>query len=88
MARAALERIFERSDVRLLELAALDRLDRAGLLCTPERPRGVVVLPNLCRDNGFDLHLSNIDPDEANRLLDNELGALSAGTVHPRRLYW
>ena len=68
--------------------AALDRLDRAGLLCTPERPRGVVVLPNLCRDNGFDLHLSNIDPDEANRLLDNELGALSAGTVHPRRLYW
>jgi hypothetical protein len=68
--------------------AALDRLDRAGLLCTRVRPCGVVVLPNLCRDDGFDLHLSNIDPDEANRLLDNELGALSAGTVHPRRLYW
>jgi hypothetical protein len=47
-----------------------------------------VLLPNLCRDNGFDLHLLNVDPDEANRLLDGEIGALSAANVHPRRLYW
>jgi hypothetical protein len=67
---------------------ALVRLDRAGLLCTPTRSRGVVLLPNLCRENGFDLHLSNIDPHEANRLLSDELGALSAGTVHAQRLYW
>jgi hypothetical protein len=68
--------------------AALSRLDRAGLLCTQARARGVVMLPNLSRENGFDLHLSNIDPDQANRLLDGELGALSAATVHPQRLYW
>lgn len=68
--------------------AALDRLDRAGLLCTRARPRGVVVLPNLSRDNGFDLHLVNIGPEEANRLLEGELGALSAAAVHPQRLYW
>lgn len=68
--------------------AALAGLDRAGLLCTRARPRGVVLLPNLCRDNGFDLHLLNVDPDEANRLLDGEIGALSAANVHPRRLYW
>jgi hypothetical protein len=67
---------------------ALIRLDRTGLLFTRSRPRGVVVVPNLCRQDGFDLHLANIDPSEANRLLSGELGALSAGTVHPQRLYW
>lgn len=66
----------------------LIRLDRAGLLFTQGRPRGVVIVPNLCRQDGFDLHLANIDPSEANRLLSGELGALSAGTVHPQRLYW
>jgi len=67
--------------------AALESLDRDGLLLTASRSTGVVLLPNLCRDRGFDLHLVNLAPREANQLL-KELGALSAAAVHPTRLYW
>ncbi|HTO61600.1 MAG TPA: hypothetical protein VMM15_10140, partial [Bradyrhizobium sp.] len=67
--------------------ATLDTLDRDGLLLTAVRSTGVVLLPNLCRDRGFDLHLVNVAPRDANQLL-KELGALSAAAVHPTRLYW
>ncbi|UWU92919.1 hypothetical protein [Bradyrhizobium sp. CB1015] len=67
--------------------AALEGLDRSGLLLTRHRSSGVVLLPNLCRDRGFDLHLINLAPANANELLD-ELGSLSVASVHPTRLYW
>jgi len=54
----------------------LGALRDAGLLLVPGQSRGAVVLPNLCRDDGFDLHLVGISPSEATRLLSPE-GALS-----------
>lgn len=68
--------------------AALAKLDNAGLLCTRDRGRGVVLLPNLCRTDGFDLHLINIEPGAARRLLAGPLATLSAASVHPSRLYF
>jgi len=65
--------------------AALTHLEEADLLCTRARTRGVVLLPNLCRDNGFDVHLVNMGPDEANRLLGGALGNLSSSALP--RLY-
>ncbi|MGC2125284.1 MAG: hypothetical protein WA652_20735, partial [Xanthobacteraceae bacterium] len=68
--------------------AALASLDDADLLCTLIRQRGAVLLPNHCRQNGFDLHLVNVGPDEANWLLGGVIGALSPAALHPSRLYF
>ena len=47
-----------RGECRLPDLeGTLARLDAAGHLLTPERDRGVVLLPNLSSDAGYDLHL-------------------------------
>ena len=70
--------------------ATLEALDRRGLLCSRKNPRGAVILPNLCRDDGFDMHLVNVAPDDAERLLapGGALAAHCAAPSMPRRLYW
>lgn len=51
----------------------LDALDRAELLYTRKRGRGVLPVPNLARPNSFDLHLVNVDPSELARVLEEPL---------------
>lgn len=70
---------------------ALDRLEKAGLLFSAKRPHGVILLPNLCRANGYDAHLVNVPLAEAERLLarqDGPLARLSVAAFHPTRLYY
>jgi hypothetical protein len=67
--------------------AALDRLEDAGLLFGSGSGRGAVLLPNLCRDHGFDMHLINVAPDEAQGMLSPG-GAIASLTRAPcPRLY-
>jgi hypothetical protein len=70
--------------------AALERLAAAGLLCTVHQPRGVVLLPNLCRQDGFDVHLVDMAPADANVLLapGAPLATLSASAAHPAQLFY
>jgi hypothetical protein len=45
---------------------AMQRLDSAGLLYTATHQRGAILLPNLCRDHGYDVHLVDVSPPEIN----------------------
>lgn len=49
--------------------AQLDSLRREGLLFTLERPRGVLLLPNLSRRNGYDAIAAGLSLAEVNALL-------------------
>ena len=51
----------------------LDELDRAGLLYTCERQRGVWLLPNLVRRDSFDPILFNMDSEEMTQLVASGL---------------
>lgn len=70
--------------------AILARLDRVGVLYTRQRRRGAVVLPNLCRADGYDVHLVNVTPREADALLgpDGALAGLSHRTLHATQLHY
>jgi hypothetical protein len=47
----------------------LDRLAEAGVLWSRGASQGAIVLPNLCRDDGYDLHLVNVGLAGAKALL-------------------
>lgn len=67
---------------------ALERLDEAGLLCTLGRGRGAVLLPNLSRQDGFDLHFVNVGMHEIDRLFTATVERLSAVAAVPHRLHY
>lgn len=59
-----------RGEFVIQDLAAcLDAWRRAGLLCTPQYPRGAIVLPNLSRQDGYDVTIVNHSIAEAAGLL-------------------
>ena len=69
---------------------ALDALGACNLLYTRDHPFGAVVLPNLCRVNGYDLHLVNVELSTIQELLapGGVIAALSRADLHPRRLFY
>ena len=59
-----------RGELRLADASGMfARLTTAGILWSPVSSRGAIMLPNLCRDDGYDLHLVNIDLPVAQALL-------------------
>ncbi|HSK39882.1 MAG TPA: hypothetical protein VK943_08940, partial [Arenibaculum sp.] len=64
------------------------RLDEAGLLCTRERGRGVIVLPNLARDHGLDALVVNTGIAEAEPILDVLRTVATDASAVARRLYY
>ncbi len=67
--------------------ARLEALAAQGLPYTRERQRGAVILPNLSRQDGFDVALVNVAPAEDRRMLatgafNEEGGAQAAPQVH------
>jgi hypothetical protein len=67
----------------------LDRLEAEGLLFTAQNPRGAVILPNLYRENGYDLHLIDVPLALAQSLIapGGLLSRLSLAHLHPARLH-
>lgn len=67
----------------------LDKLAAEGMLFTQANPHGAVILPNLCRENGYDIHLIDVSLDVAQTLIEpgGLLGRLSAAHLHPARLH-
>ncbi len=62
---------------------SLSRLAQAGVLWSPAARRGAILLPNLCRDDGYDLHLVNVNLADAQALLapDGVLAACCQGSM-------
>lgn len=58
----------------------LSHFSRHNLLYTPENRKGVILLPNLCRRNGFDITLINLSKDEISQLVESNI---LLETAHP-----
>ncbi len=65
----------------------LTRLDACGVLCTAERRSGVLVLPNLAREDGFDALLVDVEPARASTLLAALRACAGDAGAAPERLY-
>ncbi len=65
----------------------LAQLDARGVLCTAERRRGVLVLPNLARDDGFDALLVDVEPERAGAMLAALRACAGDACAAPERLY-
>jgi hypothetical protein len=65
----------------------LAQLDARGALYTHERARGVLVLPNLAREDGFDALLVDVEPERAGDLLAALRACAGDAGAAPERLY-
>jgi predicted NAD/FAD-binding protein len=63
------------------------RLDACGALYTRRRERGVLVLPNLARADGFDALLIGVAPEQAGDLLAALRACAGDSAAAPARLY-
>lgn len=63
------------------------RLDACGALYTRERGRGVLVLPNLAREDGLDALLVDVEPERAGDLLAALRACADDAGAAPERLY-
>ncbi len=63
------------------------QLDACGALYTRERARGVLVLPNLAREDGFDALLIDVEPARAGDLLAALRACAGDAGAAPERLY-
>jgi hypothetical protein len=67
----------------------LSHFSRNNLLYTPDSGKGLILLPNLCRRNGFDITLVNLSRDEIADLVTSGilLETADAGSPAHRRFY-
>jgi hypothetical protein len=67
----------------------LEALASRGALFTASHPRGVVALPNLARDHGYDLHAVDVEPAEVARWLapGGVVGGSNPGSAAPAHLF-
>jgi hypothetical protein len=63
------------------------RLAARGALFTRERARGVLVLPNLCREDGFDALLIDVEPEHAGEYLAALRASTDDAGAAPERLH-
>ena len=68
---------------------AIETLDARGALFTASHPRGAVILPNLARDHGYDVHLLDVEPAEAARWIapGGAIGATNPGPAAPACIF-